>query len=95
MGKGVYGRECLSCHGKTGKGDGPEAKDLEKELPNLRVPEMWNQTDGALFWKTTIGRRPMPGYRKLLTDEERWHVVNYMRTLAPRGTGVIPASREN
>lgn len=84
LGKKIYEKECLECHGKTGKGDGPEATDLEKEVGDFTDPKMWEQTDGALFWKTTIGRKPMPGFRKLLTKEERWHAVNYMRTFAPR-----------
>ena len=45
---------------------------------------MWDQTDGALFWKTTEGKKPMPEYSKLLKDDERWDVVNCIRTLAPK-----------
>ncbi len=86
LGKKVYIRECLSCHGQTGKGDGPAAQGLERHPGNLSDPKMWEQTDGALFWKVTEGRKPMPTSEKLLTEEERWHVVNYMRTLAPQPT---------
>lgn len=57
-------------------------------------PELWHQTDGELFWKITIGRRPMPANRKLLTEEERWHLVNYTRMLAPGKTPPsYPAAR--
>lgn len=80
IGKGVYKRECLSCHGATGRGDGPAAKDLERSVGDLSNPEVLQQTDGALFWKITEGNKPMPSFKKLLTDEERWHVVNYLRT---------------
>lgn len=83
-GKQIYTRECLSCHGPRGRGDGPQAKDLEKSPGNLTAPTMWNQTDGELFWKITEGRSPMPGFGKLLTEQERWHVINFIRTLAPR-----------
>lgn len=83
-GKVVYVRDCLSCHGATGKGDGPAAKDLPKKSGDLSDPKMWEQTDGALFWKISEGRAPMTGYEKLLTEEDRWHVVNYLRTLAPK-----------
>ncbi len=37
-------------------------------------------TGGEHFWKITIGRGPMPSYQKDLTEEERWHVVNYIDT---------------
>lgn len=82
-GKIVYTKECLSCHGTTGKGDGPAAKDLKKSPGDLSNPKMWEQTDGALFWKITTGRTPMASYEKLLTEEQRWNVINYSRTLAP------------
>ncbi len=84
VGKTVYTKECFSCHGTTGKGDGPAAKDLEKSPGNLSDPKLWDQTDGALFWKITTGRKPMASYENLLTEEQRWNVINYTRTLAPR-----------
>jgi len=84
VGKVVYAKECFSCHGATGKGDGPAAAALEKSPGNLSDPKMWEQTDGALFWKITTGRKPMASYENLLTEEQRWHVINYTRTLAPR-----------
>jgi mono/diheme cytochrome c family protein len=83
-GKELYAQQCLSCHGATGKGDGSAAKDLPKKCGDLSNPKTWDQSDGALFWKITEGKTPMPAYEKLLKDEERWHVVNYMRTLAPK-----------
>ena len=45
---------------------------------------MTAMTDGELFWKITKGIHGiMPaGERKMPQDEERWHVVNYIRTLA-------------
>jgi len=85
-GKVIYAKECLACHGATGKGDGPSAADLEVHPGDLSAPSMWQQSDGALFWKITQGRAPMPSYKKLLGDEQRWHVVNYVRTLAPKPT---------
>jgi mono/diheme cytochrome c family protein len=85
-GKKLYIHECLDCHGKSGKGDGSAAKDLEQRPPSLRLDEFQSQTDGALFWKITRGRREMPAYRKPLSDEERWHVINYLRTFAEVNT---------
>ena len=81
-GKKLYAHECLDCHGKTGQGDGPGAKDLELKPPSLRSDDFQSQSDGSLFYKITKGRSEMPSYRKSLTDDERWHVVNYLRTFA-------------
>ena len=83
-GKAVYVKECASCHGDTGKGDGPAAKGLEKKPGDLASTKTLGQSDGALFWKITEGNKPMATYEKTLTEEDRWHVINYMRTLAPK-----------
>lgn len=83
-GKALYVKECASCHGDKGKGDGPAVKDLEKKPGDLSLPKLWEQTDGALFWKLTEGRKPMPSYTQTMSEEDRWHVINYMRTLAPK-----------
>jgi mono/diheme cytochrome c family protein len=85
-GKVVYRKQCQSCHGALGKGDGPGANDLKVMPSDLSDSGLWSESDGALFWKITHGRKPMPAFSKLLTDEQRWQVVNYIRTLAPRPT---------
>lgn len=89
-GREVYTRECASCHGASGRGDGPAARDLQKSPGDLTSAATQQQSDGALFWKTTEGRSPMPSFAKLLSDEERWHVVNFMRTLASQQGAVTP-----
>lgn len=80
-GKKTYVKECQSCHGSKGLGDGPGAKDLAKKPRALSSPETGAQTDGELYWKITTGRKPMPTYEKTLTEEQRWQVINYIRTL--------------
>lgn len=82
-GRVLYDKECASCHGKAGKGDGPGAAQLTKPATDLTAPDMGKQSDGELFVKITQGRRPMPSYEKTLTDDQRWHVVNFLRVLAP------------
>ena len=82
-GKDVYVKQCLSCHGDAGKGDGPAAKDLTTKPRDLSDPAVTSQTDGTLFWKISEGRKPMPSFSQLLPEEDRWNVVNYIRTLAP------------
>ena len=81
MGHEIYMAECESCHGRKGRGDGPEAEDLEAKVPDLTIPDVLDERDGALYWKLTLGRKPMPSYSKLLSNDDRWHVVNYLRTL--------------
>ena len=79
-GKTVYTAECFTCHGPSGKGDGPQAKDLEKNPGNLT--NLQGQSDGALYWKVSEGKKPMPTFTSKLTEQQRWDVVNYIKTLS-------------
>ena len=89
QGKQLYVAACLPCHGPAGKGDGPAAATLERNgvrvrPGNLSDPKLWEETDGALFWKLTEGKTPMPSWAETLSEEQRWLIVNYIRTLAPK-----------
>jgi mono/diheme cytochrome c family protein len=84
-GKSVYASQCLSCHGPTGHGDGPQAKDLNPKPRDLATPAIQEQTDGSMFWKITTGKAPMPTFEKLISEDDRWNVINYVRTLAQGG----------
>ena len=84
LGKKIYERQCLACHGAKGQGDGPAAAHLEKRPGNLSSSKLWEQSDGALFWKVNEGHRPMPTFKHIMSDEERWPVINYIRTLSLR-----------
>jgi len=81
-GKDLWAQHCKSCHGVKGKGDGAKAANLEISCNDFTSKNFTSQTDGAIFWKTTEGRKPMPGYKAKLSDNERWSLVNFMRTLA-------------
>jgi len=83
IGKSLYSKHCKSCHGAEGYGDGPKADDMNGDLGDFSSEEFQAQSDGALFYKTSMGRDDMPEFtKKLPEDEDRWLIVNYMRTLA-------------
>ena len=83
-GQKIYLKRCMACHGKTGNGDGPNAADLGIHPAKLSDPVIRNETDGELFWKITVGKKPMPNYGTRLSPTDRWSVINYLRTLARR-----------
>ncbi len=85
-GKELFTAGCLPCHGPSGRGDGPAAASLERKPGNLSDPKMWQQTDGAIFWKISEGNSPMPAFQEAFSDAQRWDIVNYVRTLAPKET---------
>jgi mono/diheme cytochrome c family protein len=82
IGKSLYSKHCKSCHGKEGYGDGPKADELDGELGDFTTEDFQKQSDGALYYKSIIGRDDMPEFTKKITEEEdRWLIINYLRTL--------------
>jgi len=84
-GKTLYRDDCAQCHGEQGKGDGPEADMYDPKPTDISDAHMMSEmTDGEIFYKISEGRRPMPSFKKKLTEEQRWQIVNFVRTLAPK-----------
>ncbi|MEI7802461.1 MAG: cytochrome c [Bacteroidota bacterium] len=81
-GKILYAKYCVVCHGATGKGDGVAAAALAIPPANHASAKVQSQSDGAIFWKITNGRGAMASYKTTFTDQQRWQLVNYIRTLA-------------
>ena len=79
----IYGRSCQVCHGSQGDGDGPSSQSLGVAPTNFMDPAVQGQSDGSLYWKITVGRRAMPNWQLRLSEEDRWHVVNFLRTMSP------------
>ena len=83
VGKKLYNKHCKSCHGSEGLGDGSKAAQLDTPSGDFTADSFVTQSDGALFYKSKIGRDDMPSFEKKIPyDEDIWHVVNYMRTMA-------------
>jgi len=79
-GKKLFTSMCVICHGTKGKGDGVAGAALSPRPANFTSKKVQAQTDGALFWKLTNGNSPMAAYKDMLTKEQRWQLVNYLRT---------------
>lgn len=79
-GMALYIKNCASCHGKTGLGDGVKARMLKEFPGDFSGAAYQGQTDGEHFYKTKSGRGEMPKYEGKLTDDDIWNMVNYMRT---------------
>jgi len=79
-GMALYNKNCASCHGKVGLGDGVKARTLKDHPGDFSVAAYQDQTDGEHFYKTKMGRGEMPKYEGKLSDDDIWNVVNYMRT---------------
>ncbi|MEP7232507.1 MAG: cytochrome c [Ginsengibacter sp.] len=81
-GKTLYNTHCKSCHGSKGLGDGSKSAQLKTEPGDFSTADFHSQSDGSIFYKTSEGRDDMPSFKKKIhDDEDRWSIVNYVRTL--------------
>jgi mono/diheme cytochrome c family protein len=91
-GRRIYEEHCRSCHGEKGDGRGEKAAELSVAPGDFTdAPPMGRRTDGELFWQVTRGRLPMPAFEDKLSDEQRWQVVDYIRTFAEKPPGSASA----
>jgi mono/diheme cytochrome c family protein len=92
----IYMDKCANCHGEKGAGDGPEADMYTPSPAPLNDAHLMSEmTDGEMFWKMTEGRKPMPSFKSQLSDEQRWQLVNFLRTLAPKPAPKPPARQSS
>jgi mono/diheme cytochrome c family protein len=85
----VYTDKCVHCHGDTGKGDGRDANRYDPAPTDFTdVKRMSGVTDGELFYKISEGKKPMPVFKNKLTEDQRWGLVLFIRSLtAPASAG--------
>lgn len=81
QGKAIYEASCAVCHGDRGRGKGPAAVALTPRPRPFSNKPIASQADGALFWKITTGRPPMPAWGGTLSEAQRWQVIHYLHTL--------------
>jgi mono/diheme cytochrome c family protein len=90
----LYLDKCAVCHGSTGKGDGHDASLYDPAPTNFTdAKRMSAATDGELFYKLTEGHKPMPSFKKRLTEDQRWQLVLLLRSFGePRVADSPPTS---
>lgn len=89
-GQQSYANQCAECHGPAGRGDGQWA--LERRggpIPDLGSPHMDVHTDGEIYWWIVRGipELDMPAREQELGFDQRWEIVNYLRSLRHGTTG--------
>ena len=85
-GRTVYEKQCVSCHGDAGLGDGRMGVELDPKPANL-VDAEWKHgsTDGDIFTVIRKGAKGtgMKAYGRKMTTHQVWDVVNYIRSIGP------------
>jgi len=80
----LYQENCITCHGPTGSGDGSASGDLATAPTDLTQQSfMVRKSATSLYQAISIGLSPdMPAFADKLTEDERWALVGYLRTLS-------------
>jgi mono/diheme cytochrome c family protein len=90
QGEQIYLKNCQSCHGLMGKDNWakltPPPGDLAKDKAQL-------QTDGEIFYRITAGKVPMPEFRNILPEDDRWWLIAYIRSFNPKYVQPNPATK--
>jgi len=83
-GAALFAQHCAVCHGRTGTGDGPGGAGLPRPPADLTAPHTGQHTAGDLYWWLTHGipASGMPAFSQILSEEDRWDVINYLRALS-------------
>ena len=91
-GREVFERaKCWECHGKLGRGDGQKTFDRKDDwgfpirIRNVTLP--WKIKGGIdvadiyMRFSTGVNGTPMPSFVKALSEEERWYLANFIKSL--------------
>jgi mono/diheme cytochrome c family protein len=84
-----FQHHCQICHGLDGHATGvPFADKMSPPVPDLADKDVQDYTDGQLHWIITNGIAPsgMPAWKGILTDDEMWKMVHYIRHLPAKGS---------
>lgn len=86
-GKKLYEDSCQKCHGKSGKGDGPDA-DPDAMPDDFTDPaRIARNPDGVMFHKIWNGRKSpkMPGVKtEGFSKDDVWTVIHFVKTFRPK-----------
>ena len=80
-GSKLYATYCAPCHGPSGRGDGPVAREFAPSMGDLTSPDVQRHADGWFYAVITSGTEHMPRSAYELEPSERWQIVQFVRTL--------------
>jgi mono/diheme cytochrome c family protein len=83
----LFNINCAVCHGAKGENNGPLAAKVGGVKSIIALSPTY--ADGRIFFVTEYGQLNMGSYASQLSREQRWRIVQYIRTLEPKAA---PAS---
>lgn len=76
-GEKLYTVNCISCHGTPGKAN---FQALVPPPGDPATEKIQRNSDGEIYYKLTTGRGQMPSFRSVLSTEELWNLISYLRS---------------
>ena len=76
-GEKLYTVNCMSCHGNPGKGNYLALVPVPGDPATEKIQR---NSDGEIFYKVSVGKGQMPSFRSVLTTDEIWKTVSYIRS---------------
>ncbi len=92
-GQFLYEENCLACHGETGAGDGPDAGSLDTLPGDLGAARYWAEVSNQNIFDSLAGNSSIEGHETDLTEEDKWSLVDYVRTFGYAYTDVLARYR--
>jgi mono/diheme cytochrome c family protein len=89
-GQTAYDYYCVHCHGPKGDGNGTVGQSFSPLPTDLGSSPVQQQSDGELFIKISLGYKRHPPLAYTVAEQDRWAVINYLRSLKPLQEAVLP-----
>jgi mono/diheme cytochrome c family protein len=80
-GEAIFIKNCQSCHGYPGKNNVAKITPVPEDPSTEKFQK---QTDGEMFYRITTGKAPMPEFRNILQENDRWNVIAFLRSFNPK-----------
>ncbi len=89
----VFTTFCVPCHGGKGSGDGLITKYGYPPPPTLLAERALKMKDGQMFHILTYGQNNMPSYASQISQQDRWNVILYVRSIQLKTTATEAAAK--
>jgi mono/diheme cytochrome c family protein len=86
----LFSINCAVCHGAKAEANGPLAPKIGGVKSIIAASPGYS--DGRIFFVMEYGQNNMGSYASQLSREQRWRIVQYIRTLEPKAAGAETAT---
>lgn len=89
----LFNINCAICHGPKADGNGPLSTSGKiGAIANLTLDLYVAMADGTMYHSINYGKNNMGSYAPQLSRKQRWQMVQYIRSLQPKGKSAVTAA---